>query len=178
MELVGLHTPVALQTARLVLRPPRLADAAALFAFLGDAEAMRHTQVRTSVRDCRRYLAVHERQRRRTGCAPWVVLDKEACAVIGFGGLYEDPFDPGWGVELAYSFAPAAWGRGYATELAQFCLELAERDGRWPEICAFARPGNTASRRVLEKVGFATVRYIPEMERYLYRYEVGQRAWT
>ncbi|WP_370691707.1 GNAT family N-acetyltransferase [Bradyrhizobium sp.] len=50
-----------LETARLLLRPPRLTDAAALFDFLGDTTAMRYTTPRTSVPDCRRYLAAHER---------------------------------------------------------------------------------------------------------------------
>jgi ribosomal-protein-alanine N-acetyltransferase len=27
---------------------------------------------------------------------------------IGFGGLYDDPFDPGCGVEVGYRFAPSA----------------------------------------------------------------------
>jgi RimJ/RimL family protein N-acetyltransferase len=31
------------ETPRLILRRPRLADVPALFEFLGDAEAMRHT---------------------------------------------------------------------------------------------------------------------------------------
>jgi RimJ/RimL family protein N-acetyltransferase len=155
-----------------------MSDAAALFGFLDDVEAMRYTQALASLRDCRRYLAVHERQRRRTGCTPWVVLRKDDCAIIGFGGLYDDPFYPGWGIELGYFFAPAAWGCGYATELARFCLDLAERERRWPQIRAFARPQNTASQRVLQKAGFEMVRYVPEMERYLYRYLVGQRGRT
>ncbi len=58
-----------LETARLLLRPPRLTDAAALFDFLGDTTAMRYTTPRTSVPDCRRYLAAHQRQRQRVGCA-------------------------------------------------------------------------------------------------------------
>ncbi len=78
-----------IETARLKLRPPGLTDAAPLFEFLGDATAMQYTMRQASLRDCRRYLAAHERQRRRVGCAPWVIVEKEAGAAIGFGGLYE-----------------------------------------------------------------------------------------
>jgi ribosomal-protein-alanine N-acetyltransferase len=157
-----------LETQRLLLRPPRLADAPALLEFLGDEKAMRYTQRRTSLRDCRRYLAVHERQRRRNGCAPWVVLTKHDRLIVGFGGLYEDPFDPGWGIEIGYFFAPAAWGQGYATELTRFCIDVAERNRRWSRIRAFAHPDNAASRRVLLKAGFEEERFVPAMERYLY----------
>ncbi|WP_371129845.1 GNAT family N-acetyltransferase [Phenylobacterium sp.] len=110
---------VELETERLALCRPRLGDAAELFGFLGDPQAMRFTQPRTSLRDCRRYLAVHERRRRAVGCAPWVVLNKGRSAIVGYGGLYEDPFDPCWGVEVGYFFAPGAWGKGFASELTR-----------------------------------------------------------
>src|SRR6266446_6516503 len=65
-----------LETARLMFRPPRLTDASPLFEFLGDVTAMQYTKVQASLRDCRRYLAAHERQRRRAGCAPWVIIER------------------------------------------------------------------------------------------------------
>ena len=158
-----------LETARLLLRPPRLTDAPCLFGFLGDTAAMRYTTPRASLRDCRRYLTVHERQRRRVGCAPWVVMEKGPGTIIGFGGLYEDPFDSGWGVEVGYFFAPAAWGNGYATELTRRCVALAEQQARWRMLRAFAHPQNAASQRVLLKCGFQQERFVPNMQRFLYR---------
>jgi ribosomal-protein-alanine N-acetyltransferase len=38
-----------------------------------------------------------------------------------------------------------------------------------PAVSAFARRDNAGSRRVLEKAGFAVVRFLPEMDRLLYR---------
>ena len=160
------------ETARLKLRPPRLTDAAALFDFLGDATAMRYTTPRASLRDCCRYLAAHERQRRRVGCAPWVIIEKQAGATVGFGGLYEDPFDPGWGIEVGYFLAPSVGGKGYATELTLFCVALAKQQARWPMLRAFAHAENIASQRVLLKSGFQQERFVPEMERFLYRCEL------
>ena len=129
-----------LETERLLLRPPRLADAVPMFEILGDATAMQYTTRQRSLRDCRRYLAAHERQRRRVGCAPWVIIEQETNALIGFGGLYEDPFEPGWGPEVGYFLASRAWGKGYATELALHCVVIARRQTRWPVLRAFAHP--------------------------------------
>jgi RimJ/RimL family protein N-acetyltransferase len=156
------------ETDRLVLRRPRLSDAPHVLRILGDADAMRYTRRLASLRECRRHIAAHGCQRRKTGYGPWVVLDRAGTHIIGFGGLYDDPFDARWGIEVAYHFAPAAWGKGYATELTRFCLELAhQRLGR-AEVRAFAHPDNAASRRVLEKTGFEEQRFLPAMNRYLY----------
>jgi len=157
-----------IETARLSMRPTRLADAEALFAFLGDREAMRFTHVQPSLRACRRHIAAYEQQRARIGCAPWTILEKGG-GIVGWGGLYEDPFDRGWGIELGYFFAPSAWGQGYATELSTLSLEIARRELRLEVLTAFAHPDNTGSRRVLEKAGFSVERFVPEMQRLLYR---------
>jgi ribosomal-protein-alanine N-acetyltransferase len=160
---------ISLETARLILRHPTLADVPKLFEFLGDAEAMRYTHADGSLRECRRRVAVHEWCRRRNGYAPWTILTKADGRIAGWGGLYIDPLDPGWGVEVGYFFHPAAWGHGYASELTAACTSIADDVLRLPEVKAFARPDNFGSRRVLEKAGFELVRFVAEMERFLYR---------
>src|SRR5262245_50335307 len=102
-----------LETDRLALRTPRLSDAPELNRILGDEDTMRYTRRLASLRDCRRHLAAHACQRRKTGYGPWVVCEKAARRLIGFGGLYEDPFDVGWGIEIGYCFAKTAWGNAY-----------------------------------------------------------------
>jgi ribosomal-protein-alanine N-acetyltransferase len=160
---------MTIATARLILRRPSLKDVPSVFEILGDAEAMQHTHCLPNLRACRRHVAVHEWRRRRDGCAPWVILDRTDNRLIGYGGLFDDPFDPGWGVEMGYWFRPAAWGKGYATELAMSCLDVADHELCLPEVRAFARPENIGSRRVLEKTGFEVLRFVPEMGRLLYR---------
>ena len=56
-------------------------------------------------------------------------------------------------VELGYTLARAAWGRGYATEAARAVLRWAFAGLRLPRVVAVADPANTASLRVLEKLG-------------------------
>ncbi len=157
------------ETARLILRRPRLADVPVLFEFLGDAEAMRYTHVDPSLRACRRRVATHEWRRRRNGFAPWTIVAKASGRIIGWGGLYEDPFDTGWGVEIGYFFHPAAWGLGYASELTAACTVIADEVLGLPEVTAFAHPENVGSQRVLEKAGFEFVRFVADMERLLFR---------
>lgn len=159
------------KTARLTLSAPKLSDVPALFGFLGDPVAMAYTQCDANLTACRRRIAVHEWKRRHDGYAPWTVRLKQTGTVIGWGGLYEDPFDPGWGIELGYAFAPAVWGQGYATELCRAALDLADRRLQVKTVSAFAHPENTASCALLAKMGFAFQRHVGEMNRNLYRRE-------
>ena len=160
---------MTVETSRLILRRPLLTDVPALFAFLGDREAMQHTHAHASLRECRRRVAVHEWRRRRDGYAPWTIMAKVDGRIVGWGGLYVDPFDPGWGVEIAYFFHPSAWGQGYASEMGTACMTFADHALWLPEVRAFAHPANRGSRRVLEKAEFEIVRFVPEMDRFLYR---------
>lgn len=157
-------------TARLHLSPPRLADAPALFAFMGDAQVMRHTYRQQSLRSMRRHIAGHWWQARRLGFGCWTV--RHDGRVVGFGGLNDDPFDPGYGPEVAYFFAREAWGQGFAGELVAASLDRARGLGL-PSVRAFVHPDNAASRRVLERAGFAVEGWIPEMTRWLLRIELG-----
>lgn len=159
------------RTARLRLRRPLLADVPALFTFLGDPVAMRHTLCDPTLKACRRRVAVHEWRRRRDGFAPWVISLGDDPRPIGWGGLYDDPFDPGWGVELGYFFHPDVWGQGLGTEFAVATMRYADEVLRLPLVRAFAKPANIGSRRVLARAGFVEERYVPEMERLLFRRE-------
>jgi [ribosomal protein S5]-alanine N-acetyltransferase len=136
------------ETERLLLRAPRLSDAGELLGFLGDREAMRYTYHLASLHDCRRHIAGHHCQRGRKGFGPWTVVEKASRRIVGFGGLLDDPFDPGWGIEVTYHFLPSTWGRGFATELTNHSLIVAATRLQLPEVHAFAHPDNVASRRV------------------------------
>lgn len=156
-------------TERLTLEPPKLADVSQLFAFLGDPSAMTYTQCDKDLVSCRRRIAIHEWRRRHDGYAPWTVRCRDTRRIIGWGGLYDDPFDPGWGPELAFFFHPAAWGKGYGAELSQAALSAADNELRLPLVSAFAHPDNRPSDRLLRKLGFVQQCYLADMDRRLYQ---------
>ena len=58
-------------------------------------------------------------------------------------------------IELGYVLAPTVWGKGFATEAAKALIEIVFGLTRADRILANARTINPASRRVLEKCGFA-----------------------
>ncbi len=55
--------------------------------------------------------------------------------------------------ELGFAFAKGVWGKGYAREAAQACLDWGRRQGM-RRVIAITTPENTASRALLGKLGF------------------------
>lgn len=80
-----------------------------------------------------------------------VTLDNEA---IGAGAVWTASGQHACG-ELGYAMNSTCWGRGYATVVAGFLLDLGFSDLGLQRIEATCAPENTASRRVLEKSGFS-----------------------
>ena len=96
--------------------------------------------------------------------------DLEALAAKGFpswaivphavgrpvGAVRFHPASEGSGLpEMGYGLAPSCWGQGWATEAAAAVLAWASRDT--PRIVARCHPGNVASRRLLERIGFVSI---------------------
>jgi ribosomal-protein-alanine N-acetyltransferase len=80
------------------------------------------------------------------------VTERETGALIGDGGLH--PLGGvGPDVELGYTLARSAWGRGYATELGRALIDYAFTVLRVPRVVAQVEPANAASRNVLAKLG-------------------------
>ncbi|HEX8361489.1 MAG TPA: GNAT family N-acetyltransferase [Longimicrobium sp.] len=77
---------------------------------------------------------------------------RETGEPIGMCGLlrreqFDDP-------DVGYAFLPEFWGRGFALESVAAMVEDGRRRLRLTRIIAIVAPHNTASSRLLEKLGF------------------------
>jgi RimJ/RimL family protein N-acetyltransferase len=111
----------------------------------------------------------------RHGFGPWLLRDREDGAVVGRGGLqytYTVDFDE---VEALWAIVPQRWGQGLATELARAAIVVAFEALELLEIVALTLPHNVASRRVMEKTGFAFERELEHagLPHVLYRRHAG-----
>jgi RimJ/RimL family protein N-acetyltransferase len=108
-------------------------------------------------------LSVEDKERHwnRHGFGMWLMCDRQTGEMVGRGGLqwttYVKDLDE---VEAGWSVVPERWGEGLATELAFASIDVAFGPLGLTEIVAFTLPDNFASRRVMEKAGFAYDREI------------------
>src|SRR5262245_61569405 len=93
------------------------------------------------------------------GLGIFLGVERNGDRPIGFTGFR--PFREPPVLELLYGLYPAFWGRGLATEMARAMLTLAfDRHGLDVVDTAVDAP-NTASVRVLERLGFSVVAESP-----------------
>jgi ribosomal-protein-alanine N-acetyltransferase len=149
---------VELTTSRLHLRPFTAADHEAIHAVYSDPEVMRYVGhgAHRSMAETLRALRVYAEVLAAHGYSFLAVVERDCGVVVGDAGL--NPLGGrGPDVELGYTVARAAWGRGYATEVGRALVEHAFTVLGVPRVVAQVEPANTASRHVLEKLGM-TVR--------------------
>lgn len=144
-----------IQTARLVLRRLHESDGPALFAIDGDPATHRYNptgpapDLASSEQRLRGWLEHWKLE----GYGYWTVILPQTQQIIGFGGIIHEVWLDRDILNLYYRFTSSAWGQGYATELAQTALALAQEHlPPWPVI-ARTRPENIASIRIAERAG-------------------------
>lgn len=145
-----------LTTERLVLRPPIEEDLDAVFRVHGDPATNRfnptgpHGSAARSRQTLNRWMA-HWRE---YGFGYWsVALRSAPDEIIGFGGVMYKEVDGESRANLYFRFDPSAWGKGYATEMANAARDLAFGELDLAEIVATVRPDNAPSIRALERLG-------------------------
>lgn len=89
----------------------------------------------------------------------WAMERKDDGAFLGFVGVkainFETDFTPGY--EIGWRLARSHWGRGYASEAAKAALRAAFSEWDMPEIYSFTVTDNTASQRVMQRIGMTRV---------------------
>jgi [ribosomal protein S5]-alanine N-acetyltransferase len=144
-----------LTTERLRLRAPLPGDAAALLAVFGDPEVTRYHNVPT-LTTLAEAQALLERLAQRYAARDtirWAIELVEHREMIGTLGLLRFNFEHRH-AEIGYEIARRWWGRGLTPEAAAAVIRYGFSVLGLHRIEAGVLPGNDASVRVLQKLGF------------------------
>ena len=144
-----------LTTKRLRLRAPLLRDAAALRDILGDPEVTRYHNMPTLTTLAEAGAALERLQHRYAArdTIRWAIEQVEHGDMIGTVGLLRFDFEHRR-AEVGYEIARRLWGRGIAPEAAAAVIRYGFSVLGLHRIEAGILPGNDASVRVVQKLGF------------------------
>lgn len=127
-------------------------DIEAVKIFWGDANVMEHCGGATPSEILPKVLISYQRCHEKFGLSVYAVVEKQSGQVIGAAGY--NVKDSIKNIELIYHFSKASWGKGYATEAAMACIQLAKQNTDVNIIYASADNQNKSSIHILKKIGF------------------------
>ncbi len=152
-----------LETPRLILRAATSDDAEAVFAIFADEEVTRYHDLSTFT-SLEEALGVIERRARRFANGQgirWGIVRKGDNTLIGscgFGAWDKQAHR----AEIGYELARNCWGQGIMTEALQAILPFGFERMGLHEVVAEVMLQNTASMRVLTKLGFRDEGILPQ----------------
>ena len=154
----------SLESSRLIIRPQLASDAEAAFAFLQDDAMRQWISLRkpASVDTLRQSWKRNEAGISPDGCEAWLqwfVRSKADGSAIGSIDACIDQNKVA--VNFGYYFFVPAWGQGFATEAVGVVAKHLMSNGV-ERLLATVTVGNTASVRVLKKIGFQYTRTIAD----------------
>lgn len=182
-HLIDLRARDVIETARLRLEPWDDSHFEQFARFMRDPAVIRF--IRADPLDRDRALEQHERSLDEwalNGFGKRAVFDADTDAWLGFTELSR--VGPGKGsrdddIEVGYFVEPSQWGKGIATEAAAAARDEAFDQTGILELIGRCRVENTASARVLEKVGFRLLRLFQLVDGIVVEVYRLQRAdWT
>lgn len=143
-----------LETERLFLRPLTLGDEDDVFAYASDPEVARLVSWETHPdRNASRAFLEWVLNRYLSGReAPWAMATRVTGRVIGTCGFVHWDVPNGF-AEIGYAMARKHWGKGIMTEAVRRVIDFGFQSMDLARIEAVCLMDNTASARVMEKVG-------------------------
>ena len=160
---------IFLKTQRLILRRFTGDDVENLIELDSDPEVMRYLNggiatPRELIERALlpRFLSYYERYH---SLGVWAAIEQSSGSFIGWFSLRPHGESGHGKAELGYRLRRSAWGQGYATEGARALIHKGFTEVGLQRVTANTYEHNSASRRVMEKVGMTLVRrYRPTLD--------------
>ncbi|UTW46632.1 GNAT family N-acetyltransferase [bacterium SCSIO 12696] len=162
----------SLETDRLIIRPMVESDFDGYLTYAQDAEVMAYIREVGAVEEIREHFNGYMNTwagEENTWMGAAVTLKEDNTPIGDIGFRYRDKASEI--IEIGYKFSRHHHGRGYGYEAMAALVELIKQD--WPvhKLVAYADPENTASVRLMEKLG------LEKEGHFKSHYKLGNR-WT
>jgi [ribosomal protein S5]-alanine N-acetyltransferase len=161
-----------IETDRLILRKFQHTDLQELAPILADPKVMEFSpdginsvqQVQKKIED---FIVCYE----EFGFGKWAVTLKESNQLLGYCGISVEQIDDKDEKELGYRLDSRYWGQGLATEAASAAIEYGFEQFKLPYVFGVVERINSASVRVLKKIGmrYEKTAFFHELEMDVYQ---------
>ncbi|MBW4600121.1 MAG: M50 family metallopeptidase [Calothrix sp. FI2-JRJ7] len=152
-------TQTIIETPRLIIREFTMSDVDDLAYILSKPEVMHFSPTgaisteETAIK-IKSYIDSYQQH----GYGKWAVIYRNTGKLIGYCGIAIEQIDNNLENELGYRFDPDYWRQGFATEAATSCINYAFDTLNLEYLLGIVEPENTASVRVLQKIGMEFVK--------------------
>ncbi len=150
-----------LETSRLILQSLTLDDVDNLFDLDSSPDVMKYLG-RPLVTEKEYVKSVLEKKleynKNYAGLGYWACKEKKSGLFIGQFSLAHIDFDPAKEIEIGFRMQQNFWNMGFATEMGKFLMKYGQEYLKLKQIVALVHPENSASQKVLEKIGLKYVR--------------------
>lgn len=151
--------PSVIETARLRLRPARESDAEALFKMLSDPRVLEFLWARPMTDISQALDRIPELN--LPGSARYAIADQESDDFLGVVSVFA--YVPSCRrAELGYVLDANHWGKGLMFEAASAVVDLCFTEANLNRFESESDPRNTASERLLRRLGFKEEGYMRE----------------
>jgi RimJ/RimL family protein N-acetyltransferase len=110
------------------------------------------------------------------GFGLWMLRETHSPAIVGKACVRHLLIEDVDEIEIGYGFFPEYWGRGFATEIAIACVDVARNRLRRPSAVGITLPTNVGSQRVLTRAGLTYERTVQHagLTHVLFRTHLGR----
>ena len=166
-----------IETPRLIIREFTMSDIDDLAYILSKPEVMHYSPtgaISTEETAIKIKSYIDSYQQHRYG--KWAVIHRNTGKLIGYCGIAIEQIDNNLENELGYRFDPDFWCQGFATEAASSCINYAFDTLHLEYLLGIVEPENTASVRVLQKIGMEFVKESLWCDKIVHIYKVNRKS--
>ncbi|MCH2045688.1 MAG: GNAT family N-acetyltransferase [Saprospiraceae bacterium] len=142
-----------LTTQRLILREWQAEEWIALHQILSDPKTMRFWPKPFDEKATQYWIKRSQESYTEHGIGRYSVWEKSTRKLIGDCGVFKTLVNGKKEYDLGYIFHYSSWGKGYAVEAAQACLDHAQKTLGIERVIANMASAHYASARVAKRLG-------------------------
>ncbi|MCT2534456.1 GNAT family N-acetyltransferase [Aquibacillus koreensis] len=164
------------KTERLAFREMDMEDVSRLQMIFDDPVAMKYYPNRKNKEETVRWIVWNKNNYRIFGVGLWIVECKYSGLFLGQCGLVPQKVDGKVEMEVGYLFVRDHWGKGYATEAAQACVDYGLHTLRIGQLISLIDPANEPSIKVAKRIGMQKQKMVEKWEKQLIVYAIEKES--